>query len=148
MASTVPPKPPGQRVRRNKDQPQWQTLDPDGPGLKAPPLPDRFDGEDWSDLTQKRWKALWASPMAINYLDADLPALERMADYWQRVEEGRATAAQTSAVTQLEDRFGLSPKGRRQLQWEIKKGEAEISHRRASSKRRRLRAVATSDAAA
>ena len=33
------PKPPGQRVRRNKDQSDWKQLPAGGSGLKAPPLP-------------------------------------------------------------------------------------------------------------
>ena len=42
-------------------------------------------------------------------------------------------------IRQLEDRFGLSPKARRALQWEISKGEGK--EKRQPSGRRHLRAV-------
>lgn len=47
--------------------------------------------------------------MAATFLEADVPALLRLAE--------------TVAMTALEDRFGLNPKSRRALQWEI--GQAE-----------------------
>ena len=51
------------------------------------------------------------------------------------------TPGKLGAVQGLEDRFGLSPKGRRQLQWEIK--QAEVVELPKKKQTRRLRAVET-----
>jgi hypothetical protein len=127
------PKPPGQRRRRNIGQGQWKELPSEGRKGAAPPLPE----DDWLDSTIDWWKRIWASPMATIWVDADLEPLSRLArlkDDFDRGERG-----QTTAIQNLEDRFGLSPKARRQLQWEIKQGEAKRA--RQPSGRRHLRAV-------
>lgn len=132
------PKPPGQRVRRNKDQSDWKQLPAGGSGLKAPPLPTKKPA--WLKATKDKWKRLWESPMAITYVEADRIALERMALLWDEIARGNTGGGRLNAVQNLEDRFGISPKGRRQLQWEIKQAEVvEMPKRKASS--RRLRAV-------
>ena len=132
------PKPPGQRVRRNKDQSEWKQLPAGGSGLKAPALPTKKPA--WLKSTKTKWERLWASPMATTFTDADGIALERMALLWDEIARGDTSAGKLGAVQQLEDRFGLSPKGRRQLQWEIKQAEVvEMPKVKASS--RRLRAV-------
>lgn len=136
------PKPPGQRVRRNKDQPAYRQLPAEGRKGKAPPLPRKKPA--WRKSTRDRWATLWASPMATTYLDADLPALHRLAHLWdetERVGVGEMSPGALSQITALEDRYGLSPKGRRQLQWEIAQGDT-AEGAEAKPERRRLRLVA------
>ena len=134
------PKPPGQRVRRNKEQKEWKQLPADGSGLDAPPLPEK--DPDWRLETREKWERLWASPMATTFTEADRIALERMALLWDEISCGKTGGGRLNAVQNLEDRFGISPKSRRQLQWEIKQAEVlEMPKKKASS--RRLRAVET-----
>jgi hypothetical protein len=110
------PKPPGQRVRRSGSQSNWRVLPPAEP-FKPPGLPRRNPA--WSKPTREWWRVLWASPMASTYLEADLPGLVRLAEMVEARSRGELGATETVAMTALEDRFGLNPKARRALQWEI-----------------------------
>ena len=111
------PKPPEQRVRRNAAQASWRTLPPADPFKRPPPLPTRKPA--WLKSTRSWWRVLWHSPMATTFLEADLPALIRLAEMVDARARGKLGATETVAMTALEDRFGLSPKARRALQWEI-----------------------------
>lgn len=115
------PKPPGQRVRQGTTQASWRTLPPAKP-FKRPALPKRKTA--WLASTRKWWSALWDSPMATTFLEADLPALFRLAEMIELRARGELGASETIAMTALEDRFGLNPKARRALQWEITQAEA------------------------
>lgn len=136
MAPT--PKPPGQRRRRNADQSQWRSLPVEGRDGPVPGLPDRESG--WLDSTLAWWETLWRSPMAAVYEDADLDPLVRLAHLRDAVARDDAPATALTAMQQLEDRFGLSPKSRRALQWEIHRAEGEAAAAPVA-KVRRLRAV-------
>lgn len=95
--------------------------------------------------TRAWWRTVWDSPMSVVWLDADLPALVRLAqmhdltarqfaivregptpvlrDLDERVVavtfESPVTAALLAEMRQIEDRLGLSPLSRRRLQWEV-----------------------------
>lgn len=114
------PKPPEQRVRRNASQGTWRTL-PAAEPFKRPPLPQRKPA--WLKSTRSWWGVLWSSPMAVTYLEADLPALVRLAEMVEARARGELSASETNTMTALEDRFGLNPKARRALQWEIAQAE-------------------------
>jgi hypothetical protein len=117
------PKPPGQRVRRNLSQGSWRTL-PAAEDFKRPPtLPNRRPG--WLKATRDWWKTLWASPMASTYVAADIEPLRRLADLVELRNRGKLGGVGLTAMQQLEDRFGLSPKARRSLQWEIGRSDPE-----------------------
>jgi len=62
--------------------------------------------------------------MASVYLAADVSALVRLARMRDDEERGKLGATGLIAMQQLEDRFGLNPKSRRALQWEIAQAEA------------------------
>lgn len=111
------PKPPGQRVRQGTVQAHWRTLAPAKP-FKRPPA-----RKGWQASTKSWWKSLWESPMAATYLEPDIPALIRLAEMVDLRSRGELGATETIAMTALEDRFGLSPKARRALQWEIAQAE-------------------------
>lgn len=130
------PKPPGQRRRRNVSQPQWKQLPADGRQDEAPPLPPA----EWLDSTREWWKSIWASPMATLWLDADVPALVRLAQMIDQCNQGVVSGEFLSEIRQLEDRFGLSPKARKGLFWEISQG-AEVVDHPAAKRERKLRAV-------
>ena len=115
------PKPPEARVRRNAGQPGWRTLPPAEPFRRPPLLPRRQP--TWLKSTREWWAVLWRSPMASTYLEADVPALVRLAEMVDARSRGKLSSSETVAMTALEDRFGLSPKARRALQWEITQAE-------------------------
>jgi hypothetical protein len=115
------PKPPGQRRRRNLSQPQWRQLPARGSDKAAPRLPAK--DPNWLKSTRDWWKTIWASPMAAAWLEADVDALFRLARMRDLEAQGKLPATGYPAMQQLEDRFGLSPKARRQLQWEVSQAE-------------------------
>lgn len=129
------PKPPGQRRRRNSGQPQWKELPADGRQGAPPPLPPA----EWLDSTRDWWKAIWASPMATVWLDADVPALVRLAQMIDQCNRDNVSGEFLSEIRQLEDRFGLSPKARKGLFWEV--AQAEVIEMPPQKKERKLRAV-------
>lgn len=116
------PKPPEQRRRRNKGQSQWAQLSVRDAGV-APALP---DGE-WEPCTRDWWSKLWASPMASAYQEADFDSLVRLARLKDDFAREPKSSAALPAMQQLEDRFGLSPKARRALQWEIVTADEEAA---------------------
>jgi hypothetical protein len=141
MAPT--PKPPGQRRRRNAGQTHWTHLPADGRKGATPALP----GEEWADSTRAWWATIWRSPMASVWQDADHDSLVRLARLRDEFARGELPVSALSAMQQLEDRFGLSPKARRALQWEITQG-AESGIRTKPAQVRKLRAVDARDAPA
>ncbi len=112
--SGPPPKPAAQRRRRNKTV-KPRTL-PAKAGKQAPKLP---GADDLLEETRQWWSTVWASPMAVVYLDADVPALARLAGLIDRTGRGESGSKLLSEIRSLEDRFGLSPLARRRLQWEV-----------------------------
>lgn len=128
-------KPPGQRRRRNAGQSQWKQLPAEGRSGDAPDLPDY----DWHPETLSWWEAAWSSPMATVWLDSDFDALVRLARLKDADARGEGSVAALAQITALEDRFGLSPKARRALQWEIAQSDNVTPI--AGSGKRKLRAV-------
>lgn len=82
--------------------------------------PHAFDPEieTWRDLTVVWWDTIWASPMAEEWVDADVPGLVALAflvdEFWRT---GNREIAAEIRMQQRE--YGLSPLSRRSLQWEI-----------------------------
>jgi hypothetical protein len=136
MLMAALPKPPGQRVNRSAARSSWRTLPP-AKRFKRPALPKRSPA--WLGSTKRWWSALWDSPMATTYLEADAPALFRLAEMVELRARGELGATETVAMTALEDRFGLNSKARRALQWEI--AQAEQGERQARGNVPKLRVV-------
>jgi hypothetical protein len=89
---------------------------------KGPNLP---GAARYSKSTRDWWATVWRSPMAAIWLEADVPALVRLATLNELLEQGEATAMVLAEIRQLEDRFGLSPMSRRRLQWEVEQAGVE-----------------------
>jgi len=123
---------PGARVRRNKQQANWRGLPAEGRDGDAPACP-----ESWSDETRDWWEIIWRSPMATIWLESDVPALIRLGNL---LELPKQTALIIGEIRQIEDRFGLSPKSRRMLQWLIEPPD-ESEGEEPVAPVRRLRAV-------
>lgn len=78
----------------------------------------------WSEETRGWWRGVWRSPMAAAFLPADVPVLARLAGLRQDfVESGDVKVL--PEIRQLEDRFGMSPRARQQLHWEVVAEESE-----------------------
>jgi hypothetical protein len=119
MPGSVLPKSVATRQRRNKVT-SIATLEA-APATRVP-LP---DGE-WRRETTSWWSTIWDSPMAAEWVDADVPglvALARLVDaYWGA---DISLAPKIHAEIRMSQReFGLTPFSRRQLQWEVKRVQA------------------------
>lgn len=87
------------------------------------------------------WQSVWRSPMAAEFLDAELRGgMYLLAELHQK----RWTAESTTELLEVakeirlqEARFGLSPIDRRRLQWQVGKGEGGTSPSSSSPKRER-----------
>jgi hypothetical protein len=146
MPKGRPPKLEALRQRRNKPAVGKSTL-PTAESAKrnrVPELPKRAEG--WHPRLREWWSSVWRSPMAGEYLDADmrgglfhLAYLHQL--FWEVADLGIAGVnklpALAAEIRLQEVRFGLSPIDRRRLQWEVEKGEtaAERTQTRRVAKR-------------
>ena len=76
----------------------------------------------WHPLTRQWWRDVWRSPMAAEYLQADMHGLYRLAylidKFWK---SGSASLA--AEIRLQQQSFGLTPIDRRRLQWEVERTE-------------------------
>lgn len=88
-----------------------------------PALPVRGGGETpWHPETVAFWKEVWASPMAAEFIAADVPGLVIVARLVDRFNYGDVGLA--AEIRLQRQCFGLTPLDRRRLQWEIERVEA------------------------
>lgn len=146
------PKPAALRQRRNAASTK-STL----PSAKAakrnrvPALPERESG-GWHPLVLEWWASVWRSPMASEFLDADMRGgLFLLADLhqirWTVRDKPKELAAVAAEIRLQEVRFGLSPVDRRRLQWVVEQGEeaAEKTQARQKAKRAPVPAAPADD---
>src|SRR5215208_4527652 len=77
-----------------------------------PPPPDGLTAPE-----REAWRELWASPVSVLWTSDDVPAVVRLIRLRARIQaEGVMTCPVSlfSQVGQLEDRFALNPRARRQ----------------------------------
>lgn len=75
---------------------------------------------EWRPLTIAWWNTIWDSPMAGEWVDADVPgllALAALVDAFWTLGDPKIAAE----IRMQQREYGLSPLSRRQLQWEIKR---------------------------
>jgi hypothetical protein len=116
-----PPKHPSTRARKNRTSTNAVlTVDHD---VKQPPLP---KGVEWHPMTRAWWRDIWTSPMAPEFLKADIHGLFQLAlltnDFWEADTPSKRSAI-AAEMRQQGQRYGLSPIDRRRLQWEVEKVE-------------------------
>jgi hypothetical protein len=115
--SGPPPKDPSTRRRRN--QTSTRATLPSKHDVARPPLP---DDRAWHTKAVAWWEAVWASPMATEFVDADVPALERLVllvhFYWT-AETPTDMLKLASEIRLQQVNFGLTPYDRRRLEWTI-----------------------------
>ncbi len=119
------PKDPALRQRRNRASTKAVLTRKAPQRERAPYLP---RGYDWHKLTRAWWKDVWSSPMAAEYLRADMHGLYRLALLIDRFWEDPST--KLAAEIRLEQQaFGLTPLDRRRLQWSIEQAESATAQR-------------------
>lgn len=126
------PKDPALRQRRNKPSTRAVLTMPTE-RKRAPSLPPRSDDQKWHALTLSWWRSVWHSPMASEYLEADVKGrLYRLAvlvdRFWVRPD-----IKLDAQICHNEAALGLSPMDRRRLQWTVEKAEQEQRKRHAPS---------------
>lgn len=133
MPSPIP-KPAHLRQRRNKPVNEATLLSPEASAdNEVPSLPDRepdADGkvQEWHPKVVEWWSSIWRSPMASEFLDADMKGgLYLLADLhqarWEARDDGKTLTALAAEIRLQEVRFGLSPIDRSRLRWTIEQGE-------------------------
>ena len=122
------PKDPALRQRRNKESTRAVLTMPQE-RKRAPVLPKRGEGQQWHPLTLVWWRAVWHSPMASEYLEADVKGrLYRLAALVDRFW-WKPSIALDAQICRNEAALGLSPIDRRRLQWTVEKAEQESRKR-------------------
>lgn len=141
------PKDPAIRQRRNRT-PGAATLPAKTSRRRVPPLPphpvllpeklwpkDEETGlpvpthKEWHSLTIAWWNDIWRSPMAPEYLKADIHGLIELAElvdrYWEEPSSSLAAEIRLQRTC-----FGLTPLDRRRLQWEVEKVESVVGKKK------------------
>jgi hypothetical protein len=121
------PKPSATRQRTNKTSTAAKlSLAPSG--IKPPTLPKRKDDRGkfvkWHPRTVDWWKSVWASPMAVEFLDSDVHGLLTLAELEDEFHKSTDTRTRLDLVKEIRlqrQAFGLTPIDRRRLQWEVER---------------------------
>lgn len=122
-----PPKDPKLRQRRNKVSTAAVLPAGEVVGRITPALPVRGKGEvPWHPETVDYWTRVWASEMAGEYLDADIPGLIMLMKLVDRFNYGEVELA--GEIRLQRQCFGLTSLDRRRLQWEV--GKVKDAERR------------------
>src|SRR3990172_8924708 len=113
------PKPAAMRQRRNRVSTS-ATLPAEGGRRVIPELPKR-GRRKWHRMTSEWWEDTWRSPMASEFVQADIHGLYLLAEltdaFWRQ-----PSIALAAEIRQHRMAFGLTPIDRRRLQWEVEKG--------------------------
>lgn len=128
MGSRGPlPKDPALRQRRNA-RPAGRTLSTEEQSAdrEVPELPPGPEG-GWHPEAARWWDTAWRSPMASEWLAADMRGgLIRLLDLWHAWWSATTGAERMEFAKELrlqETGFGLSPLDRKRLEWEIDRRE-------------------------
>jgi hypothetical protein len=106
--------------------------------IDIPPLPDAPDGEGWHPQVLEFWRTVWSSPMAAEYVEADLRGLYIIAMLEQTLWTAETLTQRMSAMAEIRlarKDYGLTPYDRRRLEWSIE--SAEDAKDRGQSRRTR-----------
>lgn len=135
-----PPKPAHLRQRTNKVVGAATLMtEEEASQNEVPQLPARSDG-GWHPKVVEWWESVWRSPMASEYLDADMKGgLYLLADLHQArwKADNPADLVKLAAEIRLQEvRFGLSPVDRSRLRWSIEQGETAAERTEARRERK------------
>lgn len=91
--------------------------------VDIPDLPPHPYNGDWQPETVDWWEDVWASPMASEFVAADVHGMFRLAmmvnDFW--IEP---TASRHAEIRIAQAAYGLTPYDRRKLEWTVETAEA------------------------
>lgn len=130
-----PPKP--NRQRRNRTTTAATIEAAPASRVDLPPY------RTWRQATCDWWDVIWASPIADEWADADVPGLLNLAV----LQDEFATTGDRAVHAEIRmasREFGLSPLSRRQLQWEVKKVRGVVSPPAPSKARSRTSSLTAS----
>lgn len=121
----MPGPPPNPNARRRNARPDWVTLPAEGRNGPTPRWP-------LSGRTPRGWVDLWRLPQALMWDSQDMHVLvarylltrSKAHDMLMNGED--VNASLLKAVTEFEDRLGLSPMALKRLQWEIGDAPAAV----------------------
>lgn len=128
------PKPSHLRQRRNREA-TAATLTLDDHGIEAPELP---GDRDWHPRTLAWWEDVWASPMAPEFLEADVHGLFLLAeleDDFHKADSPKVRIELAKEIRLQRQAYGLTPIDRRRLQWEVDRGDEAEARRRKRERR-------------
>jgi len=108
---------------------------------EIPEIPDipNPDGRTWHPLTVARWTRALQSPMAGQWLDADIDGLGALALLWDLINTNPCDTKLSVWMGEERlqaQRFGLSPLDRSRLQWEIRRASEEPARKPSSAAKR------------
>lgn len=129
------PKNPSTRQRRNKSSSRALLPAPRVTRLQKPRLPRLAKGQQWHPMAKRFWTTIWESPMSVEFVPGDQPALCRLVflvnKFWLF---GSLDVAKE--IRALEREFGLTPMSRRRLEWAVAEtDEARDRHEHNRAKR-------------
>lgn len=111
----MPPMPKDPKIRQRTNKATTRAVLTSISRRKVPALP---AGRAWNPLTEAWWLDTWKSPMAGEFLPADIHALYVLAalvdEFWEKPSS--LLAAEIRLQRQC---FGLTPLDRRRLEWQI-----------------------------
>lgn len=109
------------RARRNKASTRTTLTEDVDLEFDVPDLPE-LDDREWHPLTLQFWEDTWTSPMASEYLIADIHGLFRLAvlidDFWHKPSN-----AASAEIRLMQQPYGLTPLDRRRLEWSVEQSE-------------------------
>lgn len=129
MAGRGPlPKDPKLRKRTNRPAENKRLATADAAKKnKVPAMPKRPGGKPWSAAVREWWKTVWQSPMALQWLDADISGclhdLLILRQFAHEAKTATALLPLLAAIRLQEARLGLSPTDRQRLRWEVPTGD-------------------------
>ena len=118
----MPPLPKSIQERQRRNAPKSHAVLDPGRRVKQPKLPALAEGREYHPMTVAWWRDVWRSPMAPEYLAADVHGLYRLAVLVDAFWEGPSVQLEAQ-ILKTGQCFGLSPLDRRRLEWEVAKVE-------------------------
>lgn len=114
------------RARTNRVSTRATLYVPDPNDVRIPDLPELLDnaGEvvEWHPSTEEWWEQVWSSPMAAEYVEADISGMVRLAilvdEFWRKPSSGMH-----AEIRIAQQEYGLTPLSRRRLEWTVESAE-------------------------
>jgi len=113
------PKDPRTRARRNKSATAAEMDREVNKDRVVPPLPKRPRGKKWHAMVVAMWEDIWRSPMAKEYLQADLHGLYILAELMDAFHR-QPSIALAAEIRQQRIPYGITPIDRRRLDWVVR----------------------------